>query len=125
MYNALLEAESFTDIKILHKINAKISHKENHPDQITKEVTVYTAKIDDGEIDKIMNFISQHIKDEWYALFWNEENVYLVFKDKILHMKNNVPWIKKEYNAIMKYALSHGIQKKHIENLRATLNNHK
>ena len=42
-------------------------------------------------------------------------------ESKIIELKNIEPWDQIEIESLTKYATSHGIQKKHIDGLRDTM----
>jgi hypothetical protein len=122
MFKGLIESESLKDQTILKKLHAVQSHQEHHPGQNTEVVTVYKVQIPDNKIKSTINTISdQYIKPDWYALFWNEKTVFVVFQNKIFMLKNITPWDAQEIEIFAKYAMMHGIMKKHIDNLRQTM----
>jgi hypothetical protein len=122
MYKGLIESESLKNKEILKTLKANKSHKEHHSNQETKKVTVFKLKIPENLIFNIINKLSkEYMKSEWYSLFWNSNKIFVVFENKIIKLKNINPWDRVEIEALTKYATSHGIQKKHIDNLRNTL----
>ncbi|EKE21620.1 MAG: hypothetical protein ACD_7C00166G0002 [uncultured bacterium] len=124
MFKGLLESESLLNLDILSELEIIGSHQEFFPEQKTKIVTVNKLKISDQKIKLVIDLISKkYIKPEWYALFWDNKIVYVVFEDTIFKLKNTNPWDLSEIKLLTKYATSNGILKKHIDEMRLTMIN--
>lgn len=124
MFKGLLESESLLNLDILFELEIVGSHQEFHPEQKTKVVTVNKLKISNQKIELVTDSISKkYIKSEWYALFWSDKIVYVVFKDTVFKLKNTEPWDLSEIKLLTEYATSNGILKKHIDEMRLTMIN--
>lgn len=72
-------------------------------------------------MNDLIRRLSGVMENEWYSLFWNEDIVYVVFRNKILSLKNQGPWDEKEFNELADYAESQGTKRTYIDNIRKTI----
>lgn len=80
---------------------------KNHP-----YVHAYYFKFEDSEIEKEARKFAEETLPEWYQLFWSEDTVYAIFKDKYFKLKNEGigNWKSDEYKKVQKYGGEHGIE---------------
>ena len=75
----------------------------------------YLLKIEDREIDSITRLLAPLINAEWYAVFWNDKIVYVLFKDKVFTLKKEENWQSGEYLNMKKYGISHGVEEEYLD----------
>lgn len=111
MYYGYAESESLRNPLILNDykpLKVEIEYvptSKNHP-----YVHAYYFKFDDSEILKEVEKFAKETLPEWYQLFWSEETVYAIFKDKYFKLKNEIDWKSEEYKRVQKYGGEHGIE---------------
>ena len=104
------ESESLKNPLILNQykpIRVEIEYVEtsvNHP-----YVHAYYLSFSSTSIEEVVNQFTKETLPEWYQLFWNEEVVYAIFKDKYFKMKNEGIWESEEYHQVQQYGVEHGI----------------
>ena len=106
-YKGIIVEESLKDNRILNSLNiAKI--------QITTEENpkerwhLYTVDISEKEIYKIMNLI----KNKWYAHFWKDKTMIVIFKNKEFKFDYDN---KSSWKPAVDYGLSLGIPKEQLD----------
>ena len=109
-YIGYTESESLKNPLILNEydpVRVEIEYVEtsvNHP-----YVHAYYLSFSGLNIEEVVTKFTAETLPEWYQLFWNEEVVYAIFKDKFFKIKNEGTWGSEEYKAIQQYGVEHGI----------------
>jgi len=118
MYKGFVLSESLKNPMILNdfeKIYVKVEH---HP-EYTSEPKIwhdFKLKIEDNDIDKVANLLSEQIKDTCYAHFWNDKEVYVILPNKVFKIpKEPKKWQSKEYQELKKYAVSHNVEEQYLD----------
>lgn len=75
----------------------------------------YLLQIPDKKIPSVTKKFSKLMNYGWYSIFWNEEEVFVVFKDKIIKLPREKVWKSKRYEELRKYAFSHGLEKRYFD----------
>ena len=79
MYKGIVELESLNNPTILKEMTIVKENIEYHPEANTKQWHVYRVEISDDKIKPVTENISKTIKQDWYSIFWNEKEVYVIF----------------------------------------------
>lgn len=117
MYKGFVLSESLKNPVILNNFEKIYVKVEHHPEnKIGPKIWHdFKLKFKDKDIIKITYFFSEQIKEKWYAHFWNNNEVYVVFSNKVFKIpKEPKEWQSKEYQEVKKYALAHGIGGKYL-----------
>jgi hypothetical protein len=91
------------DIKIIKTNVEKVT--EEHQTPHLKQWTLHTISIPENKAKEIAENISKYIKNEWYADFKSKTMHYIIFRNKVFHIKRT----KEEYAKVKKYGLTLGI----------------
>lgn len=75
----------------------------------------YLLNFKTDEIEKIVNKLTKLMKYGWYSIFWNNNTVYVVFKNKSFKLKKEQNWQSKDYLKVREYGVNHGVQKEYID----------
>ena len=97
-YLGIIVKESLTDIEVLKGfeiLSAKTVGSENDPWNIVKVIGT----------KKQITLLKNYIKNAWYAHFWNNKEMIVVYKDKIIL----------DNDEAIKYGLSVGIPKEQLD----------
>jgi|SRR3989344_3716960 len=122
MHFGIIETESLENKKILGDFNILKSYEESHPEDEVKAWTINKISLEwEGTLNLIKK-LSKSMNGGWYSLIWNDEFVWVIFRDKFFKIKNENPWNKKEFNEVVDYGLSQGIKKIYFDNLRNSIN---
>jgi hypothetical protein len=109
-YFGYTESESLHNPLILNDykpIKVEIEYvptSTNHP-----FVHAYYLKFTEDNITEEVEKFAKETLPEWYQLFWNDQIVYAIFKDKYFKMTNEHEWESEEYKAVQQYGVEHGI----------------
>jgi len=123
MYKGIIEAESLNDLKILDELEVVRRYEEHHPEEEPPLWHGYNVKVAENELKKVIKQLSQDLMEEgWFALIWNDTQVYVIFKDDVLELTNNVPWNSQEFQKLIDYGKAQGIQRKWFDNMRNPMN---
>lgn len=105
MYYGITESESFIDPTILnlYKLHKVVIEKRGGGKGFWH---IFILAIEDSQINKTVNHISQSLKSDWSAMFFNESKVFAVFKDVVfpLHYKDN--WSLEDYAEVKQHSIS-------------------
>jgi hypothetical protein len=104
MFYGFTESESFDDPTILNIYN-------HHKVVIEKRADgkgfwhIMILKIEDANIETVVNEISHALKSDWNAMFYNENTLYAVFKDKVFTLPMKKIWHADDYTKVKQYAI--------------------
>ncbi len=126
MYYGFTESESFDDPTVLNQYRL-------HKVVVEKRVDgkgfwhIFILHIEDRDIKKAIGDISQSLKKDWNAIFYNVDTVFALFKDKIFKLKRKAVWQHPDYQEVKKHAKDCNVGDldmnevfKHYERLLAT-----
>ncbi|HLL60909.1 MAG TPA: hypothetical protein VK338_04285 [Candidatus Nitrosocosmicus sp.] len=108
MFYGITESESFDNPTILNNF-------KHHKVIIEKREDgkgywhIFILHIKNNEIQNTTKEISKSLKADWNAMFFNNEILYTVFKDKIFKLKREYPWRSKKYLEVRQYAKDCGV----------------
>ena len=116
MYKGFILSESLSDATALNDFKKIYVKVEKHDDpKYPKYWHLFKLTVPDDNIDKAVDVVSKNIKDEWYAHFWNDNKLVVIFKGKIFWIKREDKWPSDEYNKVVDYATSHCIDKRYLD----------
>ena len=95
MYKGTIIEQSLKDVSVLNEMQIIEKNEESSTGWI-----LYTVLASKEQLLKLENLINDY---KWYTHFWNDQEIIIVFKDKIFEIdKRNMSEIQK--------AVEHGIQ---------------
>ena len=116
MFKGFILSESLNNPVILNdfrKIYVKI---EVHPESKDAHFwALFKVEIDDKDIKKVVEKVSQEMKIGWYAHFWNGITVYITFTNKIFIIPQEKKWQSKEYQEVKEYGVKNGVGAKYLD----------
>ncbi len=116
MYKGFILSESLSDATALNNYKKIYVKAEKHDDPKYPEFWhLFKLSVPDEEIDQVADAVSKNIKNEWYAHFWNDNKLVVIFKNKIFWVKREDTWSSDEYNKAVDYAVSQGIDKRYLD----------
>lgn len=125
MYHAVIDTESLKDPRIINQFSvAKVIVEFEPNSEANKYHHVFFVKIQPEEVKQKIQAIAKEMKNGWYAFFWNDQNLYIVYNQKTFAVLVNNP----DYVAAQNYGRSVGIQdefldfKKYFERYRSIIN---
>jgi hypothetical protein len=110
MFYGYAESESLknplvlNDYKPIKVVIEYVPTSQNHP-----FVHAYYFRFSDSEIEREVKKFASETLPEWYQLFWSDDTVYAIFKDKYFKLKSESPWKSEAYRQVQKYGGEHGI----------------
>ncbi len=109
-YQGVIIEESLGNKDILDKlkiINTKISPvTEKHQTPSLKQWTMHTVEIPEADAQVIAEELAEKILGRWYADYKNDENHYIIFKNKIFRIDRKS---KEQYEEASRYGITLGI----------------
>lgn len=112
MYTAVIDTESLNDPRIVNDLQVFKVVVEYEPNsEASKFHHVFFVKIKSEEIERKIKLIAKEMKDGWYAFFWNDKNLFIVYSQKTFKVLIDSP----DYSAAQKYGRSVGIQEEFLD----------
>lgn len=103
MFYGFTESESFEDPTILNNFT-------HHKVVIEKLADgkgfwhIFILEISDEQIHDVVKLISNNLKPDWNAMFYNDKTLYAVFRKKIFRLPMKEHWDLKDYEEVKQYA---------------------
>ncbi len=114
MYYGIVETESLANPTVLKQLNVHKTVVIEPPESTSaKEWNINILHIDDQSVDRTKESISTNIKDEWFAVLFNDKKFYVIFRHKIFELERQRK--NKAYRQMVDYGESHGIQKIYLD----------
>ena len=117
MFKGFILSESLEDPTILNnfkKIYVKVEHHTKSEDY-PPFWHLFKIEVGEEEIEKVVGQFAKAIKPKWYAHFWNDKIVYVVFLNKTFQIPLEKVWSSKEFQEAKNYALSVGIDEMYLD----------
>jgi len=113
MFKGIIDLESLNDANILNEIKVVKKYEEYHPEANIKHWHGLKIEISDGKIKSFTERISKVIKRDWYAIFWNKDDVFVVFFKKVFKLSREK--VKSSnYKEVRDYGIKNNIQEKYM-----------
>lgn len=111
MFYAVIDTESLSDPKIVNSFKQLRVEVEYEPNSTaSKYHHVFFLQIKDEEVGKQMDKFSREMKDGWYAFFWNNKILYIIFNKERFRVGLPVKKQDLEYLKSQEYGRLIGIQ---------------
>jgi uncharacterized protein YhbP (UPF0306 family) len=120
LFKGLIDLESLPD-KSLNKYISVGYFKEKNPDGNPAYFYVHKVIVKGKTIDNATRLLSKKLKKGWYAVFWNNNSSYFIFKNKIIKVSYN--WTADEFKKVTRYATSVGIKNIHFLHIKKSMEN--
>ncbi len=114
MYRGIVELESLINSSVLDNIDLVKQHTEHHLEAKEKIWHVRKLEVPENTMSLLANSISKAIKPDWFALFWNETEVHIIFLRKIFTISRDAVQAG-DYDEIKEYAKNQGIQEEFFD----------
>ena len=115
IFKGLLETESLKNPLLVNTLALKDMKIEYHADSIdSKYWHVCKIEVPKWQIETLANQLSQEMKQGWYAIFWNNNEIITVFREKIFRMPRRDYYKSAEYKNMKEYGLANGVQEKYL-----------
>lgn len=116
MFKGFILSESLNNATVLNNYKQFSVKVEKHNDpKYPKFWHLFKLSIPESKIDKVVKKISNSIKNEWYAHFWDKNKVCIIFQNKIFWIPREKHWSSEKYKGVVKYAVKSGIDKKYLD----------
>lgn len=105
MYYGITESESFSDPTILNqfKLHKVVIEKRGEGKGYWH---IFILEISETNIKQAVDIISKALKPDWSAMFFNDRNVFAVFKDVVFPLQYKDYWKVEDYAEVKKHSLS-------------------
>lgn len=107
MWKGVLIEESLTSSTIISEIkivSTRVTTLEKEEDKGTFHF--HNLEVSEENLEKVVAFISQNIKDSWYFHLIKDEAMIVIFHNKVFHARKDK---QEEIEQIRMYAFSQGI----------------
>lgn len=107
MYKGTIVAESLKDREILNNIKV-LNIKETDDENVADRWHIYSVLVTDAEID----ILEQQIKELWYAHFWNDTKLIIIFTNKkfVCDVNDKTTW-----QPAIVFGISIGVPKEQLD----------
>ena len=115
MFKGLLLLESLKDEGVLDLVRVartEVWHVENAVDWQPKQWTAVSFEGESRQADEVAEAMSRSIKPKWYANFFTEAHVYVMFEDKVFKYAKGDVRARAE---VRSYAVSVGVPESQID----------
>lgn len=120
VFRGLVDSESVLGVN-LGKLNSISWFKEKNPDGDPEFFNVHKIVAKGKTIEEATDYLSKKIKKGWYAVFWNSEKAFFIFRNKIVKLP--YLWTKEEFKMVVKYATSVGIEEIQFLHIKNSMKN--
>ncbi len=97
MFYGYVLSESLKDPTVLNRFNKIKVTIEKHKESGQKIWHSFKIKVSDRKIKNAARVFSVQIKNSWYAHFWNNKKVYVIFSNRVFTIPHEIKWKSKEY----------------------------
>ncbi len=110
MFYGYAESESLrnplvlNDYKPVKVVIEYVPTSRDHP-----YVHAYYFLFKDSDIEQEVEKFTKETLPEWYQLFWSNNIVYAIFKDKSFKLRVEDSWKSASYKKVQQYGMAHGI----------------
>jgi hypothetical protein len=106
MYHGIIIDQEFTDKSFPNKF--KIFAKKQDGDW-----EIYGIEIEDNQVKEVISQIQKNMKsnESWYAHFYNNEKLIVVFKNRIIEVETN----KRSWEPVIKYGKELNIPEEQLD----------
>lgn len=118
MYKGFVISESLNNPLVLNPLKQEFVRIEKHEeakDQYPTYWHVFKLLIDQKDIDQISKNISQEIKPDWYAHFWNGTNVFVIFSNRVFQIPQEEEWSSPQFQEAKEYGIKNGIKEMYLD----------
>jgi hypothetical protein len=114
MFRGKINSEALNNPIIINEMKIVEFHIEHHPEANAKFWHCFRVNISDSKISSITERISKEIKKDWFSIFWNEKEIFVIFSGKIFRLsrqdKQNSKW-----KEAIDYGVKLGIQEQYLK----------
>ncbi len=103
MFFGFTESESFDDPTILNDYPHHKIIVEKRPGG-KGFWHIFILEIHENQIEDAVKTISNSLKADWNAMFYNENTLYAVFREKIFKLQMRSYWAPEDYEEVKRYA---------------------
>lgn len=112
MFNAVIDTESLKDPRLINNFQISKVKVEYEPNsEVNKYHHVFFVKINPELLNQKIKALAQEIKNGWYAFFWNDQELLIVFNKKSFKVLLDNP----DYSEAQSYGRSVGIQEEFLD----------
>jgi hypothetical protein len=111
MFTGKIDSESLNDPSIIKELNIVESRAEHHPEAKIKTWHCFKVSVPNNKIVSITERVSKEIKKDWFSIFWDEKEIFVVFSNKVFRLAHE----KSEWEEAIEYGTKLGIQKRYLD----------
>ncbi len=116
MFKGFVLSESLKKPTFLNNFRKICVRVQEHPE--SPEVPfwhLFKIEVNDEEINQVAEQFAIEIKNGWYAHFWNNEVVYIIFYGEVFKIPREVRWSSEEFQQVKKYGVEHGVKERYLD----------
>jgi len=115
MFYGMVSSEALEDPLVLNTVTPLKVIIDQKDDADAPLWHRYLLKVSDKELKDILNKLKPQVKQGWYAIFWNDLEVHVIFTNKVFSLKREQQWKSKAYEQVRAYGTTHGVQDYYID----------
>lgn len=110
-----ISSEALKDPCLLNDYTPVLTRIDHKPEADNPYWHVHIFKLTKEELKKFANDLNNTMKSGWYALAFNDNNVWVIMKEKTTILEREDTWQSEAYLAMQEYAEAHGVQREYLD----------
>lgn len=116
MFYALIDAASLKKPTILNNFqHYKVMVKYEPQSPTSKYHYVFLLQLEENKNDEIITTIQQEMLFSWYAFFWSDSRLYIVFNSKKFTVYLPNGWESESYRAAQEFGKTQDIPEEYLD----------
>lgn len=118
VFRGLIDAESVSSQSLKDFVSVGC-FKEKNPDGDPPFFYVHKIIAKGKTVDDATHSLRKHLKRGWYAVFWDYNLAYFMFRNKIIQLPYH--WTTDDFSKVEKFALSVGLEARHFAHIKKSM----
>ncbi len=115
MYCGIVDRESLEKTEVLDTLTTIKVLIEHHPESESPYWHAHHLRVSEDEILSVIKKISKITNRGWFSIFWNEKNVYLVFRKRVFKLPKKGWKESEEYQMARGFGIENGVQEEYLD----------
>lgn len=116
MFYAIIDAASLQNPTILNDFDCVKVTVQHEPESSTSKYHfIFSLRIEMDQIDKVISTIQNKMMESWYAFFWNDRILHIVFNTKKFEIQLPDGWSSEVYLAAQQFGKTQNITEEYLD----------
>lgn len=115
-FYSIIDAASLRNPTILNDLNSVKVTVQHEPESSSNPYHfIFILRIDDDQIENIISKIQYEMMESWYAFFWSDSTLYIVFNSKKFQISLPDGWSSETYKAAQAFGKTQNIGEAYLD----------